>query len=163
MSWYRRLLLGTNPRRTLLRALVWGLGAFLIVGFVAQPVVTRGVSMEPTYRDGTIHLVNLLLFRFRDPRRGDVVAIQMVGGRTYYLKRILAIPGDKVSFSNGVLIINGAHVKEPYIRTACNWSLPEIALGPGEFFVAGDNREGPIETHLAGIVRRERIVGGLWF
>lgn len=135
----------------------------LILKFVAQPVRIRGISMEPTFRDGSFHLVNLLAFKRRLPQRGDVVAIRMVGARTYYLKRVLGVPGDSVGFTNGQLVINGEPVREPYVREPYDWTLPPVRLQNGEFFVAGDNRAGPIESHMAGVVRHERIAGGLWF
>ncbi len=158
-----RWVIGSNPARTVLRAVIWGVLAFIVVRFAAQPVMVRGRSMEPTIQDGSLRIINLLAFRLREPRRHDVVAIRMLGSRTYYLKRILGIPGDTVAFENGTLILNGAAVSEPFARGPCAWSMGPVRLGDEEYFVAGDNRTGPMETHLAGVVRRERIAGGLWF
>jgi signal peptidase I len=146
-----------------MRGAALGLAIFFLMKFVAQPVRIHGSSMEPTYHNGSFHAVNLLAYRKRPPRRGDIVAVRMVGSRTYYLKRVLGVPGDTIAFTNGQLLVNGAPAPEPYLREAYDWSMRPVQLAPDEYFVAGDNRAGPMETHVAGVVRQERIAGSLWF
>lgn len=158
-----KILFGNSPRRTLIRTLFLATATIVLVRYVAKPVRLRGISMDPTLRDGSFHVLNLQAFRFRPPRRGDIVAVRMTGDRTYYLKRILAEPGDRISFVNGVLYINGDKVEEPYVWFKGGWTMPEIALQSGEYFVAGDNRAGSPDQHVAGIVQRNQIAGSLLF
>jgi signal peptidase I len=106
-------------------------------------------------------LVNLVAYRWTDPRRGDIVAIRGAGNALVYLKRILGLPGETVAFARGQLHINGHPVAEPYVLFAGAWGRPPVRLGPGEYYVAGDNRDMPWEEHLAGTVQRRNIAGAL--
>lgn len=117
--------------------------------------------MEPTVVDGRWYVINLLAYHRRAPQRGDIVAIRTHGRGTYYLKRILACPHERIAFRNGVLYVNGVVVPEPYVRAGSDWNMPELVLQDLEYFVAGDNRTAPLGAHMAGTVRREKIVGKL--
>ncbi len=159
----RRLIIGRRPRRTLVRALVVAMVAYVIFGHIFRPVWVRGGSMEPTIRDGTLRLVNLQAFRRRNPRRGDIVVIRIAGPGMYYLKRVLAVPGDRIRFSEGRLWLNGEIQNEPYVRKTGDWTTAEYTLDPGEYYVAGDNRTSPMNEHATGIADRPNILGALLF
>ncbi len=119
--------------------------------------------MEPTYADHSFTMANALRYRFRHPRRGDVVVIRMAGTHVMLLKRVLGLPGERVSFRGGALLIDSIVVAEPYLSDAGDWNMEEVVVGPDEYFVAGDNRAVPIESHVLGRVDRARIAGGaLW-
>ena len=119
--------------------------------------------MEPTYRNGSVNFVNTLRYRFHEPRRGDIVAIILAGRRVMLLKRIVGLPGERLAFRDGALIINGHPVPEPYLKSGYDWNMPELEVGPDEFFVVGDNRQMPLEVHLHGRVKRYKVVGGPLF
>ncbi len=162
----KRIIMGKSPRRTLERAGILVLVSFLLFGFLLLPIRITGISMEPTYRDGSINLVNTLRFRFRQPRRGDVVAIKLAGRRVMLLKRIVGLPGDRLAFRKGILTINGQPFLEPYIephRKRPRWDIPEVKIGLDEFFVVGDNRLIPPRVHYHGRVKSYRIIGGPLF
>lgn len=162
-SRWRRLLVGRKPSRTIARGLALGLLAYLVLRYVALPVRLRGPSMEPTLRNGSIHVANLLRYARSAPRRGDVVVISMTGNRAFYLKRVLGLPGERIAFSGGVLRINGQTVKEDYVRDASTWTMPELTIAGDSYFVAGDNRAIPMELHTLGTVNRSKIRGSLLF
>jgi signal peptidase I len=159
-GWPRRIIVGSSPRRTALRAAVLAVCTFLVFRFVFLPVRISGESMEPTYANGSFNLVSLLRFRFRQPRRGDVVAIRMAGRHVMLFKRVLALPGERVAFRKGVLVIDGREVEESYVKRPCDWEMKEVVVGPNELYVAGDNRAMPIETHAHGRADRNRVIGG---
>jgi signal peptidase I len=152
---------GRKPRVTLLRALVLGVLLYLVGRFAFPPVHVAGQSMEPTIHDGTWRLGNKLKFLQREPQRGELVMVRMAGWRAFYLKRVLALPGETIAFSKGVLQINGRAQPEPYLHGESNWSLPATRVPEDEYFVAGDNRAVPLAAHKAGLTRRSDIVGGL--
>lgn len=156
-------IIGRRPGWTLLRAAAWALAAFILCTQVARPLRVRGVSMEPTLVDRSIHVGNLLRYRRAQPQRGDIVLIAMSGHKAYYVKRVLAGPSERVMLSDGRLYINGVETPEPYLPHAGDWSMPEREMGADEFFVAGDNRRVALADHLAGAVHRDRIAGGLFF
>jgi len=130
--------------RRLRRKVLW---ATLSIGFlcyafftwVLWPVKVVGESMMPNYRSGSRHFINKLAYLSNSPQRGDVVAVRNDG--EVYLKRIVGLPGETVSFEGGVLHINGRRVPEPYTdaRIPPKWR-PALRLDPDEYFVIGDNR-----------------------
>ena len=78
-----------------------------------------------------------------------------------YMKRVLALPGERVSFMGGQLFINGQPVNEEYLRDRGSWTMPEMSLREDEYFVAGDNRKVDISYHTLGAVYRDDILGRL--
>lgn len=144
------------------------MGVLIIVSvvvfkWVLLPVRTYGDSMLPTYRSGGFHLVNRLAYGWREPSRGDIVAVRLAGWRVVYVKRIVGLPGDRVAFAQGVLMVNGRPLEEPYVQQRQPWTMREVTLGPDEFFVVGDNRDMRMEQHEFGRIRRERIAGPVLF
>lgn len=160
-SIFHRILWGSSPRRTLLRVCVLAITCWLLFRFAIPPLKVAGISMEPTFRDGSFRFGNLLKFRSREPAHGDIVAIRMTGTHAMYLKRVLAVPGDRISFQEGTLLVNGHAVPEPYVVLKGSWSMQEVLLAPDEYFVAGDNRSMAKETHKMGVVKRSKIAGGV--
>jgi signal peptidase I len=159
--WHRRLIFGSDPKRTLRRGFLLALFTFLLVRYVYLPVRLQGVSMEPTLHGGDIHVANLLKYAWRDPRRGDIVVISMTGRHAFYLKRVLGLPGETIAFDRGQLYVNDQPTPEPYLMETGMWKLAATPVGGNEFFVAGDNRDLPIELHTIGTVNRSKIMGGL--
>ena len=86
------------------------------------------------------------------PARGDVVAIRLAGLHVLYIKRIIALPGERISFNRGEVRIDGVPLTEPYVHYRRPWELPEVQLGPAEYFVVGDNRGMAAADHTFGRV-----------
>jgi signal peptidase I len=159
----KELILGRNPRRTLVRIAVLSAISFVTFGWVLTPIRVRGGSMEPTYFDSTLNLVNRVTYRMRSPARGDVVAIRLAGPHVLYVKRIVGLPSERVAIVGGVVEINGAPLLEPYVRKRQPWDYTEVTVGPREYFVIGDNRGMRIGEHDFGRVDARRILGRLVF
>jgi signal peptidase I len=159
----REILFGRNPRRTTVRVLLLLFASIGIFHWVLIPVRTDGISMEPTYESGRINLVNRLAYLSGSPARGDVVAIRLAGLHVLYIKRIIGLPGERVSFSSGEARIDGVPLTEPYVHYRRPWELPEVQLGPAEYFVVGDNRGMNAADHTFGRVDAVRIVGRVVF
>jgi signal peptidase I len=159
----RREVRGRGPRRALLRAALWAVLLYVLFRHVLLVVRVDGRSMEPTFHDRSTHVAFLLRYARGEPRRGDVVVIEAGGRREMLLKRVLAVPGDRIAFRQGVLHLDGRPQAEPYVTMPSDWTTSEYRLAPGEYYVAGDNRGMPIEEHDTGIAERGRIVGGLLF
>jgi signal peptidase I len=166
--WVRVVLIGRNWKFTLARIAVLVVACFIVVWFVLLPIRVEGISMLPTYRDGSVNFVNRLAYLWHGPQRGDVVGIRLSGPgirpSVMYLKRIIGLPGETVTFVNGRVLINGQVLNEPYEdyeKYDCDWDLPPVKLGPNEYFVVGDNRSMPPEYHVYGGARRDQIIGKL--
>lgn len=159
----RRLIFGAHPRRTAVRVLVLGAVSIVVFGWILIPVRAEGVSMVPTYRSGSFNLVNRLAFVLRSPARGDIVAIRLAGPHVVYIKRIVGLPGERVSIESGTVRVNGRPLDEPYVRNRSSWTMKEVQLGPEEYFLVGDNRGMREEEHDFGRAPRSRIVGKVVF
>ncbi|MGA3283435.1 MAG: signal peptidase I [Verrucomicrobiota bacterium] len=152
-------MIGRNPKVTLARAAVLVVLCFVIFKFILLHIRVEGISMLPTYQDRSAYFVNRLAYLWHEPRRGDVVSIRLAGIHLMYLKRVIGLPGETVAFVNGLVLIDGQVLDEPYEKLPCDWNLPPVKLGPDEYFVVGDNRSMPWQDHTFGKVERNRIVG----
>ncbi len=157
--WLRVVAIGRNPRNTVIRIAVLAVTCFIVFHFILLPIRVTGISMLPTYKNGSINSVNRLAYLFHEPRRGDVVSIRFAGTHLMLMKRIIGLPGETVAFVNGRVLINDEILDEPYEKSPCDWNLPPEKLGADEYFVVGDNRTMPAEDHTKGKVPRERIIG----
>lgn len=137
--------------------------SFVTFGWFLTPTRVSGVSMQPTYRDSTLHLVNRVIYKVRSPARGDVVAIRLAGPHVLYIKRIIGLPEERVAIVGGTVEINGVPLAEPYVVERAPWEYPEVTVGPNEYFVIGDNRGMRIGDHDFGRVDARRIIGRLLF
>jgi len=141
-SWWGRILIGRRPHRTLARVAALVVVIFVLFKFVFIAIKVEGNSMAPTYRNGRIDLVNRLAYRRHAPKRGDVVAVRQEGHLLVMMKRVVGLPGERITIRRGQVLINGKPLDEPYAKGS---DLPstndDIALGPSEYFVIGDNRD----------------------
>ena len=157
------LLFGSNPRHTAIRVAVLVAAAVVVFGVVLLPVRLSGISMKPTYDDGELNFANRLAFAWRPPARGDVVAIRMAGPHVVYVKRIIGLPGERVEFTMGTVLIDGQPLVEPTVVYRAPWNVDPVTLGSDEYFVVGDNRAMAAHSHDFGRTTRERIVGKMLF
>jgi signal peptidase I len=127
--------------------------AFALFQWVFWPVVISGDSMVPSYHDGQPTYINKLAYLTHEPQRGDVVGVR-VGG-DFYLKRIIGVPGDRILFQRGTVIVNGTPLVEPYVERPLLWWLRPVEVGPSDYFVMGDNRT----SSALGTIAKRSIVG----
>ena len=127
-----------------------------------------GVSMEPTLYNGQRIFINRLSYKIKGPQAGDVVVFLPNGNRNahYYVKRVVAVPGDTVQIQDGILYVNGEAsdlitVKIQEEGIASN----ELTLGKGEYFCIGDCPGSSEDSRSANIgpVDSEDIIGKVWF
>ena len=118
--------------------------SWLIVTFVGVRTVVDGQSMEPTLQDGNNLIVDKLSYRFRDPKRYEIIVFPYkYEENTYYIKRIIGLPGETVQVKNGEVYIDGEILGEDYGAEAmedAGIASEPIELGTDEYFVLGDNR-----------------------
>lgn len=162
VSLWKRVIIGKNPKVTLVRAALIaliGVTCWMTFRHVLLPVRLSGISMEPTLCDGSLNLINRLPYLWREPRRGEVVAIRTTGTSIMYLKRIVGLPNETVEIRSGRVLINGQPLVEDYVKDPEPWQMEPRTLQADEYLVVGDNRTMPMELHAAGVIRRNRIVG----
>jgi signal peptidase I len=148
-------------RRPPLLSLGIALIALLVVVkiFVAEPFRIPSQSMEPTLRPGDQALVDKL--GGKPPRRGDLVAFHAPRTGEILLKRVVAVGGDTVGLEDGVLVVDGRQIHEPYADPKAIDSVyfGPVKVRPGTVFVMGDNRANSEDSRDFGAVPTGRIIG----
>ena len=133
---------------------------------IAQPFIVSGASMAPNFSSNDYLIVDELSYHFHTPRYGDVIIFHPpIDMKTYYIKRIIGLPGDHVQVKNGVVTItNAAHpngfvLDEPYV-TADTLNEDKTAdVTPGNYFVMGDNRNRSSDSRTWGLLPKNLMVG----
>jgi signal peptidase I len=127
--------------------------------FIRAPHVL-GLSMEPRIHSGEFVLINTLAYRFGAIRRGDIVAFRHDSPTPKtYLKRVVGLPGDRVSIERGTVEIDGKQLMEPYVRYRDSRSAPAVVIPPGGLFVLGDNRVNSDDSRDWGILGAQDVIG----
>lgn len=141
---------------------------WMIVTFVGQRTRVSGQSMETTLQDGDNLIVDKISYRFHDPSRYDIIVFPYkYEENTYYIKRIIGLPGETVQVKNGEVYIDGEILGEDYGAEAmedAGIASEPIELGTDEYFVLGDNRNHSSDSRdpSVGVLRREDLIGRAW-
>lgn len=183
--------------RELVETVILAVLIFFAVKAVIQNFKVDGASMEPSLQDNQYLLVNkAIYFRldmdrvhdflpfipgdngndrhlFRAPRRGDVIVFRYhLDPSRDFIKRVIGVPGDTVEVKDGTVFINGAPLKEDYIKETPNYTYGPRTVPEGHYFVLGDNRRNSSDSHAWGancapeqncdFVPEENIIGQAW-
>lgn len=134
---------------------------FIIRTYLVQPFLVRGASMEPNFSDGNYLLIDEITHRFRDPQRGESIVFRYPQDRgTFFIKRIIGLPGERVFIKNNQIIINGVVLGEDYLSSDIKTSgHVDVVLGADEYFVLGDNRYNSYDSRNWGPLEKENITG----
>ena len=142
---------------------------FLVTTYVGQRTMVSGQSMEPTLSNGDNLIVDKISYRFRDPQRYDIIVFPYKYEEdTYYIKRIIGLPGETVQVIGGYVYING-ELLESDIYGAEPMESGQLAdqpitLGADEYFVLGDNRNHSSDSRdpSVGVLKRSDLLGRAW-
>lgn len=147
----------------LIIALTW-----TVVTFVGQRTEVSVSSMETTLSDKDQLIVDKMTYRFRDPKRYDIVVFPyQYQDNTYYIKRIIGLPGETVQILSGMVYIDGMRLDEHYGNEVMeNPGIAEepLTLGEDEYFVLGDNRNNSSDSRASdvGLIHRKDLIGRAW-
>lgn len=140
-----------------------------IITFIGQRTKVSGHSMETTLSDGDNLIVDKISYRFRDPERFEIIVFPFqYEEHTYYIKRIIGLPGETVQVIDGYVYINGEVLDENYgleVMDDPGIAAEPITLGEDEYFVLGDNRNHSSDSRdpPVGVLHRDDIMGRAWF
>jgi len=141
---------------------------FLMITFVVEKTVVDGDSMKPELHDKDVVLIDKIFYKDNDPERFDIVVFPYRGSKgneTFVVKRIIALPGEKIRMSlDGSIFINDEQLADRYgVGENIDPGLCEkdIYLMSDEYFVLGDNREHSVDSRNPeiGNIKRNMIVG----
>lgn len=134
--------------------------ALLIHAFLAQATRVYGQSMEPNLHSDERLVVEKLSYRFHGPRRGDIVVLHDPGGGPELLiKRVIGLPGERITIADGRVYIDGVALDEPYVTQATQGNGRAWIVPPLTVFVMGDNRGASRDSRVFGPVALDQIVG----
>lgn len=177
--------------REILDAVVLSLFVFFLIQTSIQNFKVAGASMYPTLESGQYLLVNKLAYvnldlarlsklvpiwrgppikdneKVRSPARGEIIVFRFPdpnpdNRKRDFVKRVVAIPGDKVEIIEGVVWVNGKPTDERYLQYRDTFNMGEFRLKAADYFVLGDNRTGSNDSRAWGPVPKENILGRVW-
>lgn len=155
--------------------------ALLIRGFIFEPVLVQGESMQNTLTTGERLIIYKLGYHFAPPKQGDIIVLQVQEGALKvfpfiqklplfrkivpnldeldYIKRVVGIPGDKIKFVDGTVFVNGEKLKDTYSKGSTYGTDETIIVPKNKVFVLGDNRENSKDSREIGCVDYDKIKG----
>ena len=143
---------------------------YLIVTYVGQRTKVSGDSMLNTLHNEDNLIVDKISYRFREPKRYEIVVFPYrYQEDTYYIKRIIGLPGETVQIIDGYVYIDGEKLDESYGREVIDadrygLAADPVELGEDEYFVLGDNRNHSADSREpnVGVVHRDEFIGRAW-
>lgn len=137
--------------------------------FLIQPFYVKGASMESSFHDHEYLIIDEISYRFRPIERGEVVVFRYpLNPQEYFIKRVIALPGESVQVKDAQVIVyneefpGGLVLKETYLDVSTptySNSDDKVTLGDDEYFVLGDNRTASKDSRSFGPVNRSFITG----
>lgn len=137
--------------------------------FLIQPFYVKGASMEPNFFDHEYLIIDEISYRFNEPARGDIVVFRYPRNpQEYFIKRVVALPGEKVQIRDGKVYIfnedgeSGYLLNEEYLKPGVKtFSLSEdvLELREGQYYVLGDNRASSKDSRSFGAVDESFLIG----
>ena len=139
---------------------------YLLITSAVETVKVYGISSYPNLMQGDILIASKIDYFFHPPQRGDFVIIKPPISTEDFIKRIIAVPGDRLLIRNSHVYIDGRRLYEPYLKEPWtinnNWPAnPDsrgVLIPPNEYFVMGDNRNFSTDSRAFGLIARKDIL-----
>jgi signal peptidase I len=148
--------------KEILITLVISLLIYLALQVSIKSFKVFNISMLPTIQPGDHIILNKLAYLFGPPQRGDVIIFYSSRHNEDLIKRVIALPGDRVEVKKGKVIVNGIALNEPYILEQPRYNLFEQTVPPDNYFVLGDDRNNSDDSHNGWTVSKFNIIGKAW-
>lgn len=138
---------------------------FIILQFI-QISKVYGTSMENTYFEGNVVLVDKIFYKMKEPKRNDVVIVDYRNGadETYIIKRVIGVGGDHIDIKDNAVYVNGVKIKEDYIKETMSTENLSVDIPEGKIFVMGDNRNNSLDSRKLGVFDfDDDVIGKVFF
>ncbi len=150
--------------REIALTLILAIIIFVLLQATVQSFVIVGSSMQPNFHEGERLLINKVVYKFRQPERGEVIIFHPPSSQqTDYIKRVIGLPGDSIEVKDETVYVNGSELDEPYLSDSPHYTFELLEVPDNEYFVLGDNRNNSNDSHNGWTVPRENIIGKAWF
>jgi signal peptidase I len=139
---------------------------YVVIQYAVQTVHVLGSSMSLTLHDNDLLVASKISYKIHDPQRGDIIVFKPPNEDSRdFIKRVIALPGDKIRITNSVVYINGQVLHEPYLPEKWtynnNWPADgqDRLVPPDQYFVMGDNRNHSSDSRSFSFIDRAAILG----
>jgi signal peptidase I len=142
--------------------LIASVAAVVMITFLYQPVRVEGPSMLPRLQDHDRLFINKFVYHISSITRGDVAVFRYPRDiETSYIKRVIALPGDRIRIDHGTVVLNGKPLSEDYVplKYRDGRSMAEMVVPEGQYFMMGDHRSISSDSREFGPVNRGLIYG----
>ena len=139
--------------------------------FLIQPFYVKGASMEPTFYDHEYLIVNEVTYRMNEPKRGDVIVFKYPRNpEQYFIKRVIALPGESIKIENGSVYIKEVDSEDWLLldesvyldESVKTYPYFETDVSEDEYFLMGDNRSSSLDSRIFGAVQKVVTIGRTW-
>ena len=163
---------GSSLLRELAEVVVLAIILYFGISFAVQTVHVEGLSMFATLDNNDYLIADKIDYRLHAPQRGDIIILRPPTDNSKdFIKRIIAVPGERLLIRDSIVYINGHRLVEPYLPEAwtanTSWNQcgnPDgCIMAPDQYFVMGDNRNRSQDSRIFGPIGRDRIDGRAWF
>jgi signal peptidase I len=139
---------------------------YFVIQYAVQTVHVLGSSMVPTLQNNDLLVASKISYKLHQPQRGDIIIFKPPNDDVRdFIKRVIAVPGDRLRIDHGVVYINGEVLHEPYLPepwTVNNTWPPDgrdVIIPPDHYFVMGDNRNHSSDSRSFGYIDASSILG----
>ncbi len=142
--------------------LSWGLRSTVVeAAYIPTP------SMLPTIQLMDRVVIDKLYYKFSGIQRGDIIVFhppkKVDSSGDYWIKRVIALPGDQVLIKDGKVFVNDRQLSEPYEPEEPNYTYGPLVIPKDSYFLLGDNRNNSLDSHYWGVLPAKDIVGRALF
>ena len=139
---------------------------YVVIQYAVQTVHVLGSSMYGTLHDNDLLVASKISYKLHPPQRGDIIVFKPPDEASRdFIKRVIALPGERLHITNGVVYINGQVLHEPYLPEKWTYNNNWPATGqdqlmpPDQYFVMGDNRNHSSDSRAFGAIELGSILG----